>query len=44
MFQAYSYYEKGCQKDDADSCLHSGLILISRSMPKEIKTDIPKVS
>lgn len=39
---AYNYYEKGCNLNDADSCLHSGLILVSRSMPKEIKTDVPK--
>uniref|UniRef100_A0A1A9ZGM6 Cytochrome c oxidase assembly factor 7 homolog n=1 Tax=Glossina pallidipes TaxID=7398 RepID=A0A1A9ZGM6_GLOPL len=39
---AYSYYEKGCKLNDSDSCLHSGLLLVSRSMPKEIDRDVPK--
>lgn len=41
---AYSYYEKGCNLNDSDSCLHSGLLLVSRSMPKEIDRDVKKVS
>lgn len=40
---AYTYYEKGCNLNDSDSCLHSGLLLVSRSMPKEIERDVPKV-
>ncbi|KAI8117762.1 putative Sel1 repeat-containing protein 1 [Lucilia cuprina] len=39
---AYSYYEKGCTLNDSDSCLHSGLLLVSRSMPKEIDRDVRK--
>lgn len=41
---AFSYYEKGCNLNDSDSCLHSGLLLVSRSMPKEIDRDVQKVS
>lgn len=40
--QAYKYYEKGCNLNDADSCLHSGLILVSRSMSKDVERDVPK--
>lgn len=39
---AYSYYEKGCKLNDSDSCLHSGLLLVSRSMPKVIERNVPK--
>ncbi|XP_060662344.1 cytochrome c oxidase assembly factor 7 homolog [Drosophila nasuta] len=39
---AYQYYEKGCNLNDSDACLHSGLLLVSRSMPKEIDRDVPK--
>jgi len=39
---AYSYYEKGCALEDSDACLHSGLLLVSRSMAKEIDRDVPK--
>ncbi|XP_013105577.2 cytochrome c oxidase assembly factor 7 homolog [Stomoxys calcitrans] len=39
---AFSYYEKGCNLNDSDSCLHSGLLLVSRSMPKEIDRDVQK--
>lgn len=41
---AFTYYEKGCNLNDPDSCLHSGLLLVSRSMPKEIDRDVKKVS
>lgn len=41
---AYQYYEKGCNLNDSDACLHSGLLLVSRSMPKEIDRNVPKVS
>ncbi|KAH8245561.1 hypothetical protein KR032_012058 [Drosophila birchii] len=39
---AYQYYEKGCQLNDPDACLHSGLLLFSSSMPKEIDRDVMK--
>ncbi|EDW05842.1 cytochrome c oxidase assembly factor 7 homolog [Drosophila mojavensis] len=39
---AYQYYEKGCNLNDSDACLHSGLLLVSRSMPKEIDRNVPK--
>ncbi|XP_016984537.1 cytochrome c oxidase assembly factor 7 homolog [Drosophila rhopaloa] len=39
---AYEYYEKGCNLNDSDACLHSGLLLVSRSMPKEIDRNVPK--
>ncbi|XP_017100617.1 cytochrome c oxidase assembly factor 7 homolog [Drosophila bipectinata] len=39
---AYQYYEKGCKLNDSDACLHSGLLLVSRSMPKEIDRDVAK--
>ena len=42
--QAFNYYQKGCNLQDPDCCLHSGLLLVSRSMPKDIKRDVPKVS
>lgn len=40
--QAYRYYEKGCDLADPDSCLHSGLIMVSKSMTKEIERDVLK--
>ncbi|XP_030379149.1 cytochrome c oxidase assembly factor 7 homolog [Scaptodrosophila lebanonensis] len=39
---AYQYYEKGCNLNDSDACLHSGLLLVSRSMPKEIDRNVAK--
>lgn len=42
--EAFKYYERGCDLKDADSCLHSGLILVSRSMSTEVKRDVAKVS
>lgn len=41
--EAYKYYEKGCNLKDADSCLHSGLILVSRSMQGQVERNVPKV-
>lgn len=41
--EAFKYYERGCDLKDADSCLHSGLILVSRSMSGEVKRDVAKV-
>jgi len=40
--QAYQYYEKGCQHGDADACLHSGLLLISKNKPKVMERDVSK--
>ncbi|XP_055388840.1 cytochrome c oxidase assembly factor 7 homolog [Condylostylus longicornis] len=39
---AYQYYEKGCALNDPDACLHSGLLLVSRAMPKQIERNVPK--
>ncbi len=41
--EAYKYYEKGCSLNEPDSCLHSGLILVSRSMKQEMNRDVKKV-
>lgn len=40
--QAYKYYEKGCELKDADCCLHSGLLLVSKSMSSTIERDVAK--
>ncbi|XP_058832597.1 cytochrome c oxidase assembly factor 7 homolog [Topomyia yanbarensis] len=40
--KAYKYYEKGCELNDPDACLHSGLLLVSKSIPKDLKRDVPK--
>ncbi|XP_037036849.1 cytochrome c oxidase assembly factor 7 homolog [Bradysia coprophila] len=40
--EAYKYYEKGCSLNEPDSCLHSGLILVSRSMKEEVNRDVKK--
>lgn len=40
--KAYTYYEKGCNLNDPDSCLHSGLLLVSRSVPTIADRNIPK--
>lgn len=41
--EALTYYEKGCNLKDADSCLHSGLILVSRTPQENVKRDVPRV-
>lgn len=41
--EALTYYEKGCNLKDADSCLHSGLMLVSRSPQENVKRDVPRV-
>lgn len=41
--EALTYYEKGCNLKDADSCLHSGLLLVSRSQQEGVKRDVPRV-
>lgn len=40
--KAYKYYEKGCEYNDPDSCLHSGLLLISKNRPTTIDRNVPK--
>uniref|UniRef100_A0A0K8TQY0 Putative sel1 repeat-containing protein 1 n=1 Tax=Tabanus bromius TaxID=304241 RepID=A0A0K8TQY0_TABBR len=40
--EAYRYYEKGCELEDAPSCLHSGLLLVSRAMAKQITPNVSK--
>lgn len=40
--QAYKYYERGCELKDADCCLHSGLIMVSKSMSSAIEGDVAK--
>lgn len=42
--EAYHYFEKGCNLNDAESCLHAGLILMSKVTAKEIGRNVPKVS
>lgn len=39
---AYKYYEKGCTLNDPEACLHSGLLLVSRAMPKQVERNVPK--
>lgn len=41
--EALKYYERGCDLKDADSCLHSGLMLVSKSMQDSVKRDVPRV-
>lgn len=40
--QALQYYSKGCEKGDADCCLHSGLIMVSKSKQTQIQRDVVK--
>lgn len=40
--QAYNYYEKGCEQNENEACLHSGLLLISKNKPKAVERDVPK--
>lgn len=40
--QAYKYYERGCELKDPDCCLHSGLIMVSKSMSPSIERDVLK--
>lgn len=40
--QAYKYYERGCELKDADCCLHSGLIMVSKSMTPPVERDVLK--
>lgn len=41
--EAFKYYEKGCGLKNPESCLHSGLMLVSKSMKDEVKRDVTKV-
>jgi len=40
--QAYKYYERGCDLKDPDCCLHSGLIMVSKSMTSSVERDVMK--
>lgn len=40
--QAQKYYERGCDLNDPDSCLHAGLIMVSKSMSSPIERDVLK--
>lgn len=40
--QAYKYYERGCELKNGDCCLHSGLIMVSKSMSSSIERDVMK--
>lgn len=40
--QAFQYYTRGCELNDADCCLHSGLIMISKTKPAIIERDVKK--
>jgi cytochrome c oxidase assembly factor 7 len=40
--QAYDYYMKGCNKDDPDACLHSGLLMVSKSQQADMTRDVTK--
>lgn len=40
--QAYKYYERGCDLKDPDCCLHSGLLMVSKSMTSAIERDVMK--
>lgn len=42
--EAYHYFEKGCKLDDPESCLHAGLILMSKVITKEVDRNVPKVN
>lgn len=42
--EALKYYERGCDLKDADSCLHSGLMLVSKTMQATVERDVPRVS
>ncbi|KAG5674093.1 hypothetical protein PVAND_004079 [Polypedilum vanderplanki] len=40
--QAFQYYKKGCELKDADCCLHSGLLMVSRTKPALVERDVIK--
>lgn len=40
--QAQIYYERGCELKDADCCLHSGLLMVSKAMSSTIERDVVK--
>lgn len=42
--EALKYYEKGCNLKNSDSCLHAGVVLVSKTVDnKEVERDFPKV-
>lgn len=40
--QAFQYYTRGCELKDADCCLHSGLIMVSKTKPALFERDVTK--
>lgn len=40
--QAHKYYERGCDLKDGDCCLHSGLLMVSKSMSNCVERDVAK--
>jgi len=40
--EAYNYFEKGCNLNNPDSCLHQGLLLVSKNESNGINTNILK--
>lgn len=40
---AYDYFEKGCNLNQPDSCLHQGLLLITKHERVDWKQDVLKV-
>ncbi|KAJ8967024.1 hypothetical protein NQ314_003141 [Rhamnusium bicolor] len=39
---AYDYFEKGCNLEEPDSCLHQGLLLITKNDRPELQHDVVK--
>lgn len=39
--QAYKYFSRGCEMSEPEACLHTGLILISKTLTNKIKRDVP---
>lgn len=43
--EALTYYEKGCKLDNSESCLHAGLLLMSKELKsRNIEQDFPRVN
>lgn len=40
---ALKYYVKGCELNNPEACLHSGLIMVSKAMQSDVKRNAPKV-
>lgn len=41
ILQAYKYFTKGCDMNEGEACLHTGLILISKTLTDKVKRDVP---